>query len=65
MPMFVRKTFGFGISPGDWRGWLLTIVYCLAMLVTSLFHSLGGAIAAAILTGVYFAFSYWAFKRQI
>ncbi len=66
MPMFVRKRWGWGISPGDWRGWLFTVVYLAAMiLMTDELTGIVRAISLVVLTLAFVVFSIWAFARKI
>ena len=43
---FGPKTFGWGVSPASWEGWLATLVFVLAMIAVSLWvHPTDGAAA--------------------
>ena len=66
MPMFVRKRWGWGIAPGDWRGWLLTAGYCVAMAFGA--GALAGPARVVALVSVslaYLVFIIWAFAKKI
>ena len=64
--MFVRKAFGWGISPGNWRGWLVTGLYVLAMLAIVKFLSgTVEAVGGGALTLSFLAFAIWAFAKKI
>lgn len=64
--MFVRKRIGWGISPGDWRGWSLTGAYAVAMTgIAAAAHGAATAIGMALLTVTFVAFAIWAFVNKI
>lgn len=64
--MFVRKRIGWGISPGDWRGWSLTGVYVVAMAgIGTLGHGAATAIAMGVQAVTFVAFAIWAFVNRI
>ena len=64
--MFVRKRIGWGISPGDWRGWSLTGLYVLAMSgICAVMHGPATAISIGVLTVSFVTFAVWAFVNRI
>ena len=66
MPMFVRKRFGWGITPGDWRGWTLTGVYIAGVgALSALTHDTLRTAIIAVSTVSFIAFAIWAFVRKL
>lgn len=64
--MFVRRRLGWGISPGDWRGWSLTVGYVLALtIIGATGHGAAAAVGMGLLTSVFVAFAIWAFVNEV